>query len=573
MKKLIPQLLLLFFIPLSLITPQSISAQSLPAASVMAEEFNVSVSMTPSKTIVQPGESFDLTVTVQNHDIFINENITLGDSLHLNPYLCTNKTFPCVEDVSQIYSFGDLLPGELKTQIVKYYVSPDAPLGIQLKNNDYNGTGAVLSTTHLNGIDVIQDHIVWSVNTSAANLKDLTLNKLIVNRVVDDNKISGNYTGSGFSTGQELSLILENLNTNATYYVTNELPAKNGNADFTWNLPNGIPDGLYSAFLSTNTRYFDLNGNEIIVNSNKVNIHIISYDIKVVTPNGGEFFRKGDTATIKWTMDHINSDAKVNTIVFLTPENGVLGDALPVAYLGQSVVGENSVDYIVPNWIRLGKYKVSITTNPSNVNIESDTSDDFFTIGEIVEVTPSPTPSPTPTLEPTVTPTLTPSPTPIVTPTPYSEPDFLNCSNNGSAQNCNWIADYQGSLLNRSEYKIKTYEFELETDAMVYIAGYAKEGHPEVGCPNPDPESLCNQNQANEDFDVFINDKLVHSYRDRGAEVNAWNRLDSSQIKYVTLKKGKYKITFRHAQKAVGVNSIDYKVSLFYFLPSIVTSP
>lgn len=149
--------------------------------------------------------------------------------------------------------------------------------------------------------------------------------------------------------------------------------------------------------------------------------------ITVVSPNGGETFRAGDTIRINWRSSNVS-----RVVLDLFNESN---SQLAVKNLVNVSGNPGSVDFIVSSYIEPGKYWLRVGTCAESViscntagSVDPvtiyDKSDSYFTITSGT-VTPTPV---TPVVPPTSAPTPTPAPTPVVnTPT-----NLLTSFNQGS---------------------------------------------------------------------------------------------------------------------------------------------
>lgn len=110
-------------------------------------------------------------------------------------------------------------------------------------------------------------------------------------------------------------------------------------------------------------------------------------------------------------------------------------------------------------------------------------------------------------------------------------------------------------------------EVTLKAVSLVWVGGYAREGHPEQGCidgqPCPGYES-----QDKEEFKVSFDTEELGTYRDKGADRQAWIAFGMWQTTK-SFAPGTYKIRVEHLYMGqwVGAQSVDYKLSFCAFPP------
>ncbi|MBN1297235.1 hypothetical protein JXA80_10675, partial [bacterium] len=122
--------------------------------------------------------------------------------------------------------------------------------------------------------------------------------------------------------------------------------------------------------------------------------------VDLMTPDGGEILRYGDTIDIRWrAADNEYVDA---CDLALSPDSGATWPVVIAAVQGNPGIFQWSVPLVHSSQCR-----IRITAFDASFNSASDTSTADFTI-----IAPTFTPSPTPTHTPTSTPTPSPTPTP-----------------------------------------------------------------------------------------------------------------------------------------------------------------
>jgi hypothetical protein len=111
--------------------------------------------------------------------------------------------------------------------------------------------------------------------------------------------------------------------------------------------------------------------------------------IKVVSPNGGEVYRVGDTVTIKWDYcggqtSTFTVDGNTSVAIMLDDENNVstYGEQL----IGTTTIGTGSYTWVIPNALgnysslNGGNYLIDVKTNVHSVSDIQDFSNNTFTI-------------------------------------------------------------------------------------------------------------------------------------------------------------------------------------------------
>lgn len=147
----------------------------------------------------------------------------------------------------------------------------------------------------------------------------------------------------------------------------------------------------------------------------------------------------------------------------------------------------------------------------------------------------------------------TPSSTPIPTPV-YVEPSYPQCAS-GTEQMDQYSAQLRRDISSETS---RTYTFNLDASKSITFKGFAKEGHPELYCPNPS-NSICNDTQDNESFKVTVDGKEIGRYTDKGKDVNAWSEIGPWTTE--VLSAGQHTIKFEHLMLGSGPQSVDYKVT------------
>ena len=151
----------------------------------------------------------------------------------------------------------------------------------------------------------------------------------------------------------------------------------------------------------------------------------------------------------------------------------------------------------------------------------------------------------------------------------YTPPDFPTCpdgydliDNFEGELFANLLAGYNGVLSITEAFTLT-----CDADLDLVVLGFTKEGHPEKGCdPVPevgDPDG-CTQTQDLEEYDVDVDGGTIGGYDDNqgaGGVENAWFENEEWGT---TATAGGHNMTYTHryASQDVGVQSVDYKVSL-----------
>jgi hypothetical protein len=144
------------------------------------------------------------------------------------------------------------------------------------------------------------------------------------------------------------------------------------------------------------------------------------------------------------------------------------------------------------------------------------------------------------------------------------EPDFPGCQDGYDL-----IGNFEGELFanipaNSDAVMSITEGFTLTCDADLDVRGFTKEGHPERDCNSVPVPYGCTQTQSLEEYDVDIDGDIIGGYTDKNGVggQNAW--FDAGPWSKNAVSEGGHNMTFthRHATLDVGVQSVDYKVSL-----------
>lgn len=190
--------------------------------------------------------------------------------------------------------------------------------------------------------------------------------------------------------------------------------------------------------------------------------------------------------------------------------------------------------------------------------------------------TPTPTPTAsstatsTPTSTATVTSTSTRTPTPTLTPTPTPtpapiriEPDYIPCEA-GSDQ----VLQVNGTVRRDWEPQRQfEYTFQAPAQSVIEVLGYAKEGHPERGCPGG---TNCGDVQLHEEFTVSVNAEPIGTYRDRG-DIHEW--VNFGVWKSSPVPPGQQTLVVRHLGDGAGAQSVDFKLTICVRPPGAVQVP
>jgi hypothetical protein len=150
---------------------------------------------------------------------------------------------------------------------------------------------------------------------------------------------------------------------------------------------------------------------------------------------------------------------------------------------------------------------------------------------------------------------------------PYTPPAFPECPDGYDL-----IGQFEGELFAKIVAGYNgvlsiTEEFTLPCDADLVVLGFSKEGHPELGCdsvPVVGDPLACTQTQDLEEYDVDVDGGTIGGYDDNqgaGGVENAWFENEEWET---TASAGGHNMTFTHryASQNVGVQSVDYRVSL-----------
>lgn len=536
----------------------------------------------PESSNIVPGKPFDVSVTITNNEAFTLPKVTYVDELYTQPIKCYEINNYCDGSV-QVYDFGDILAGQTKTVTHKYILGlQEAPIGLPVYNGDYGG---LIRSSTLTSERVLARDIRWTVMAVLPSIKNLHLGTTELNLLLNprDNKIIVNYNGNGFLDAGEgidgcIYFLININNGNVVFFPNNKCTLQNGNVvdEITIDNSTSIPDGRYELRLVQDRNYIDASGNGIEYKETSDNFLIVrSSNVNVLSPNGGEVYHIGDEINFEWSIDSYTNRSNIPTSLYLHSRKSVEDGSncyscsnirIPI-WDGFSGVGYNSHRFVIPSDFAIDDYYFEVAIDTDKLYRLERASNSYISI--LGKTVATPTPTPTPTLTPTPTPTVSPSPTvtptPIATPVPaYKEPNYPNCSTNDP--DCIVIGQYSGSIINhkdptRSE---DVYNFEITNSGQTYISlqGYTKEGHPEVDCIlNPlNPE--CNQHQTNEEYEIYINNKKVYEYNDRGPDVNEW--IYFNQNTGIMLDKGKYELKVVHKINPAisSYGSVDYKFTL-----------
>jgi hypothetical protein len=143
----------------------------------------------------------------------------------------------------------------------------------------------------------------------------------------------------------------------------------------------------------------------------------------------------------------------------------------------------------------------------------------------------------------------------------YVEPEFPDCPAEYELIGHYGGGDDSGLLRRDKPPTSRTYVFDVPDGytANLWLEGWAREGHPELGCP-ASGHPHCSQDQDNESFNVFVGvpQQLMGTYADQGASVHDWFPVGSWTA---IVGAGSQPLTFAHTMEGSGPGSVDYKVS------------
>jgi hypothetical protein len=139
---------------------------------------------------------------------------------------------------------------------------------------------------------------------------------------------------------------------------------------FTWTIPTNFPTGT-----DYKIRITDQSNRNIYGESSYFSIFDKSSmpSIRVISPNGGEVFKVGDTIAVKWQTNNMPSSAIIDVIRLRNYETGIEYN------LVSNTINDGSETLTIPGSIPKGAYTLEIKTYFNNTLI-FDSSDSYFKI-------------------------------------------------------------------------------------------------------------------------------------------------------------------------------------------------